>query len=540
MEQFQNCIDPDIHAWLLDQKPKTLSETAKLADQYIAVHRAGRIDQKQQDGKSKPTGPQQPAEEPPVIAPNVPQPIHKPSGSYPKSASSLPGAKVTCYYCKKPRHILANCHKRLAKLVNSTMSSDATNVQLVSTIHSAQPGTSPSESVNKSESAEPINPGFAPHCVTATLIRPDQSHKSVSILRDTGALQSLVCSRYLTDNDYVSTDESRLIRGVTGEVVSIPLVQVVLHSPFCNGAYFCGLVSTLPSGVAVLLGNDLCPDPPAVDVNVLTRSQTAAIRKQAESSTPANTSSDVDQTTSNPDHAGEDDPDPVTNLSTLFEKSQSSSQPLFESVDRVKLIQLQQSDPDLATLFVLATQPDQDYVIRNGVLMRAWRDKCSPQEATIYQVVVPTPLRAKLLYLAHEIPAAGHLGIAKTKDRILRHFYWPSISLDTRNFCRSCDICQRLGKGAPCPPAPLHSLPLVSEPFCQVAIDIVGPLPVCKDTGNRFILSILDLCSVYSLFGSNSSEIAYCCRCSSSTGHRLQPFWFSSGDPVRSGNRLHV
>jgi len=44
---------------------------------------------------------------------------------------------------------------------------------------------------------------------------------------------------------------------------------------------------------------------------------------------------------------------------------------------------------------------------------------------------------------------------------------------------------------------PRHSLPLVSEPFAQIAIDIVGPLPVCKDSGNRFILTVLDLCTHY-------------------------------------------
>jgi len=99
--------------------------------------------------------------------------------------------------------------------------------------------------------------------------------------------------------------------------------------------------------------------------------------------------------------------------------------------------------------------------------------------------------------LAHEISAAGHLGVAKTKDRLLHHFYWPSISRDTCSFCRSWDVCQRIGKGPPRLPAPLHSLPLMSELFCQVAIDIVGPLPVCKDSGNRFILTLVDLCIYY-------------------------------------------
>ena len=34
------------------------------------------------------------------------------------------------------------------------------------------------------------------------------------------------------------------------------------------------------------------------------------------------------------------------------------------------------------------------------------------------------------------------------------------------------DSCQRLGKGAVSPPAPLHSLPPVSEPFCQITLGV--------------------------------------------------------------------
>lgn len=34
------------------------------------------------------------------------------------------------------------------------------------------------------------------------------------------------------------------------------------------------------------------------------------------------------------------------------------------------------------------------------------------------QLVVPTPLRQRVLYLAHDPPLAGHLGPEKTYDRI--------------------------------------------------------------------------------------------------------------------------
>ena len=36
----------------------------------------------------------------------------------------------------------------------------------------------------------------------------------------------------------------------------------------------------------------------------------------------------------------------------------------------------------------------------------------------------------------------------------------------------------------------MHNLPIIGEPFRRIAIDIVGPLLICKTTGNRFILSV--------------------------------------------------
>ena len=39
----------------------------------------------------------------------------------------------------------------------------------------------------------------------------------------------------------------------------------------------------------------------------------------------------------------------------------------------------------------------------------------------------------------------------------------------------------------------MHNVPLVTEPFCKIAIDIVGPLPISKELDNRFILTVLDV-----------------------------------------------
>ena len=41
-EQFQSNLDSELRVWLIDQKPKNLSEAARLADQYVAVRKADR------------------------------------------------------------------------------------------------------------------------------------------------------------------------------------------------------------------------------------------------------------------------------------------------------------------------------------------------------------------------------------------------------------------------------------------------------------------------------------------------------------------
>ena len=77
------------------------------------------------------------------------------------------------------------------------------------------------------------------------------------------------------------TGETLLICGVTGEVVSVPLVQVTLNSSLCSGTYLCGLVATLPTGIALLVGNDLCNEPGVAQVNVVTSSMAAAMATKA-------------------------------------------------------------------------------------------------------------------------------------------------------------------------------------------------------------------------------------------------------------------
>ena len=107
----------------------------------------------------------------------------------------------------------------------------------------------------------------------------------------------------------------------------------------------------------------------------------------------------------------------------MFERSVATDTIPFELVDRSELICLQQSDTSLLSLFELAEKGDDHYFFKSGVLLRSWRNKMAPPESSFHQIVVPASLRPKLLRVAHEIPAAGHLGVAKTQSRLLRHFF---------------------------------------------------------------------------------------------------------------------
>jgi len=52
-EQFQSNPESELRVWLIDQKPKNLSEAAKLADQFVAVRKAERSGMKGHEFKPK-------------------------------------------------------------------------------------------------------------------------------------------------------------------------------------------------------------------------------------------------------------------------------------------------------------------------------------------------------------------------------------------------------------------------------------------------------------------------------------------------------
>jgi len=47
----------------------------------------------------------------------------------------------------------------------------------------------------------------------------------------------------------------------------------------------------------------------------------------------------------------------------------------------------------------------------------------------------------EVLYQLHDTPTAGHLGIAKTLQRVRQRYYWVGCHQDVQQWCKSCDAC---------------------------------------------------------------------------------------------------
>ena len=85
---------------------------------------------------------------------------------------------------------------------------------------------------------------------------------------------------------------------------------------------------------------------------------------------------------------------------------------------------------------------------------------------------------------------AGHFGHEKTLEAIRRRLDWPGIAAYVKNLCESCPVCQK-ARPAIATRAPLHSLPILKNPFQRLAMNIFGPLKKTR-IGNKYILVAMD------------------------------------------------
>ena len=57
------------------------------------------------------------------------------------------------------------------------------------------------------------------------------------------------------------------------------------------------------------------------------------------------------------------------------------------------------------------------------------------------------PVRLQLLKDSHDCLFSGHPERDRTFLNLSKHFFWPRMSTDVKNFVRSCELCQRNKSG---------------------------------------------------------------------------------------------
>jgi hypothetical protein len=157
--------------------------------------------------------------------------------------------------------------------------------------------------------------------------------------------------------------------------------------------------------------------------------------------------------------------------------------------------QAQRSDPNLDAYFTQAQQAHSPFTICNDLLYRIKPDdeeKESIQDGTYtHRLVIPESKKIELLNEYHDNVCAAHGGIYKTYSRLRRKYWWNGMKADVIRYVKSCFKCSIRKPYKQHQQIPIGSLPIPTQPFEAIALDVLGPLPITAKK-NRYILVITD------------------------------------------------
>ena len=282
----------------------------------------------------------------------------------------------------------------------------------------------------------------------------------VDVLRDNGSSGCSVRQSLVRPEEY--TGRQIHVRMIDGSVRMFPEALIQVTSPFFTGST---VAVVMPEPLFDLIVGNISGVRNACTVDVATQTSAAVVTRAMARA-----------------------PKPVTPLTI------ASPQDLINSQD---VVHEQQSDPTLAAVrkklegnVVIHSRVGQcRFLCKRG---RLYRETKTPQGEVRLQFIVPAKYRRAVFDLGHCEILGGHMGQKKTFDRIQAVFFWPGMGQEINRLVRSCDVCQRTTDKGRVPPAPLQPMPVISEPFERVAVDIVGPIIPRASDGSKYILTIVD------------------------------------------------
>ena len=219
-EEFLNCVPEEVRVHLSERKTDVTYEMAALADEYILTHR--KTKEKTFTGNR-------------VKFKAELSPEGRPKEENRRTFQSS-SRTVVCYKCGKAGHIAIRCQLGKGPDRNQT-----------------QP-RKPQGAVTTPRG----NQSYRPWMKKGMIRGPHGGPVEVSILRDTGASQSLLLRSKLPKRVIEATRETVMIEGIGGKRVKIPLCKITLMSQWKNGPIRVGVVDKLPmKGISLILGNEV-------------------------------------------------------------------------------------------------------------------------------------------------------------------------------------------------------------------------------------------------------------------------------------------
>ena len=258
VEEFKRCIKSDVKSFLDEKEVETLEKAARLADDYTLTHKVSFVSKANPRKPFYPPSGHKPSPSLQSVNSYQNAPKPKPPG---ENKGHNPLSQPICNYCKQSGHIVSDCPVLKRKREKQEGLKPTGLTSLKSTPQSYFKDQNPvqakePETDSVMEIYEPfLSDGFV------SLNSDFAQSTPITILRDTGASQSLILADTLPFSEKTSSGTSVLIQGVECGFVNVPLHNIYLSSDLVKGPVAVGIRQTLPfKGVHLLLGNDLAGD----------------------------------------------------------------------------------------------------------------------------------------------------------------------------------------------------------------------------------------------------------------------------------------
>ncbi|XP_042611929.1 uncharacterized protein LOC122144820 [Cyprinus carpio] len=469
LEQFLKLLSLDTRTWVKQNNPTSSRQAAEMAEAFMAARQSLNQPRRWRNYSISPTGKSGDGLSSGLTNSNLSSYVpHVNLGTDTNKHQGVVNrykgkAVIVCHACGQPRHKKVDCP--VQKVSNTRLCYVPRPLLEFSDLE-----------LNKD-----------------TVIEVKIGNKFYKALVDSGSSQTLVRTECLIEFDISSQSKLR-VRCIHGDEREYPKTDLVIEID--NQAYnlSVGVVEQAP--YPVILGRDvpvlvdlLQTDRALAEARVVTRAQAKydGTCKQSLKDLPFDVHPKVRK-------SRRDRRQRKVEGTKMVEKLPKPSTDEIEHISH-DIVQLQRPDKTLKSLFEKAENMTSSLMVqKDHFVIRD--DRLYVRGAEGERLVVPEPIRLKMLQLGHSVPWAGHLGQQKTLARIASRFYWPRLYMDVMDFCRSCPECQLVSPAKKGDRAPLVSLPIIDVPFSRIAMDIVGPLQR-SSTGNRYILVGADYATRY-------------------------------------------